>query len=164
LSPAIIGLIGVVVGGAIGAFAQQLRPSARGVRGAARLVHEELGLTRAYATTVLTQQSWQPKERAFSDNQWSDRRALLAAELGLLDWMRVKLAYDAVVAIRAAKPRGTDPVPLSRDNQALLDRAVAEIELGRKALASLAGPFPTITQSLRRRRANREGRELLEKS
>lgn len=51
MNAALIGLAGVVIGGAIAAFVQ-LRSSARNVRGAARLVREELGLSLTYLESV----------------------------------------------------------------------------------------------------------------
>jgi len=150
MSSAIIGLIGVVVGGAIAAFAQQLRPNSRSVRGAARLLHENLDLARTYAELVLKTGSWQPGDRAFSDDDlWPDRRSLLAAELGREDWISVKSAYQAVGRIRAAKlsPRN----PLSTTERTPLEIAVEEIKVGCHVLDKLSGPFPTTTQALRRR-------------
>ena len=97
--PQLIALAGVVVGGAITAFAQQLRPNARNVQGAARLLREEFDLTATYASEVLEAGAWQPNGRAFSDEVWSDRRSLLAAELGRSDWTAVIGAHHAVQAL-----------------------------------------------------------------
>jgi len=149
MSPAIIGLIGVVVGGAIGAFVQQLRPSSRSVRGAARLLRDELDLTLTYAESVLEAGSWQPSGRAFSDDLWLDRRSLLAAELGRRDWISVKGAYQAVEKIRTAKAPPNDP--LSTAERTPLEGAVDDIRGGCDVLDNLSGPLPTITQTVRRR-------------
>ena len=149
MSPAIIGLIGVVVGGAITAFAQQLRPNSRSVRGAARLLREELDLTLTYADLVLKAGSWQLSDEAFSNELWLDRRGLLAAELGHRDWISVKGAYQAVERIRTAKLSPNDP--LSMAERTPLEGAVDEIKGGCHVLDKLSGPFPTITQAVRRR-------------
>ena len=149
MSSAIIGLIGIVVGGAIAAFAQQLRPSSRSVRGAARLLHDELDLALTYARLTLKTGSWQPGDRAFLEDAWLDRRDLLAAELGRKDWTSVKSAYQAVGRLRAERPSRNDPLSMSQ--RATLESAADEIEVGCKVLYKLSGPFPTITQTLRRK-------------
>ena len=152
MNQAIIGVIGVVVGGAIAVFAQQLRPDARSVRGAARLLHEELDLTLKYAEVVLQAQSWgaAPSSRAFSAQQWSDRRSLFAAELGRRDWISVKTAYKAVETIQAAK-RSDDDGNLSEAEHGPLEGAVREIRDAGEVLDALSGRWPTITQSWRRK-------------
>ncbi len=149
-SPQLIALAGVVVGGAITAFAQQLRPNARTVRGAARLLREEFDLTAAYGANVIEEGVWQPNGRVFSDDVWSDRRSLLAAELGRRDWIAVRDAHHAVEAIRAARP-ATDE-PLSPHAKRKLQEALVPLRAGCDVLDSLSGAFPTITQAYRRRR------------
>ena len=149
-NPQLIGLAGVVVGGAIAAFAQQLRPNARTVRGAARLLREEFDLTATYAADVIEAGAWRPSGRAVSDDVWSDRRSLLAAELGRRDWIAVRDAHHAVEAIWAAR-RATDE-PLSPDAEHELQEALVPLRAGCDVLDSLSGAFPTITQTYRRRR------------
>ena len=150
MNQAVIGLVGIVLGGAIAVFAQQLRPNARSVRGAARLLHGELDLTLKYANDVLDAQSWQPGGRALSTALWADRRSLLAAELGRSDWTAVSAAYEAVQEIRAAKR--SERALLSEAETGLFNRSVAEIKGACDVLDYLSGPLPTITQWLRRRR------------
>jgi hypothetical protein len=149
-SPQLIALAGVVVGGAITAFAQQLRPNARNVRGAARLLREEFDLTATYGAEVIEAGVWQPNGRALSDDVWSERKSLLAAELGRRDWIAVSDAHDAVEAIRTARP-ATDE-PLSPDGKSELQEALVPLRAGCAVLDSLTGPWPTITQTYRRRR------------
>ncbi len=127
MSSAIIGLIGVVVGGALAAVLQ-LRSSARSVRGSARLLREELDLTLSFVELLQRKTCWQPGAGACRDELWLDRRSLLAMELSRGDWISVKSAYQAVEAIRAA----TRPVgePFSKDERLLLEGA-AEKDRGR---------------------------------
>jgi hypothetical protein len=149
MDTALIGLVGIVVGGAIALFAQQLRPNARNVRAAARLLRGELDLTLAYTKKVLDARSWQPEGRALSVELWTDRRSLLAAELGEEDWKVVAAAYDAIEEIRATKrPRSR----LWEEEVEKLDEARGKITQAREVLGKLSGQLPTITQSLRRRR------------
>jgi hypothetical protein len=157
MNQAIIGVIGVVVGGAIAVFAQQLRPNARSVRGAARLLDGELGLTWAYAHTVLKARSWQPTGRALSAELWADRRSLLAAELGREDWKSVTAGYEAVEEIRAAQSAGHGV--LSEVETRLLNEAVGKIVDARNFLDYLSGSLPTTRQAWRRRRQKKDSRE-----
>lgn len=149
MSPAIIGLIGVVVGGGIAAVLQ-LRSSARSVRGSARLLREELDLSLVFVESVRKEERWRPSGRACSDGLWLDRRSLLAMELGRRDWTAVKDAYQAVETVRAATHLTGEP--LSPDAQLLLAAAAKEIRGGRDTLDSLSGPLPAMTQAWRRRR------------
>jgi len=99
VSAALIGLAGVVIGGAIAAFVQ-LRSSARNVRGAARLVREELGLSVTYLQSVGESPESQGLGQALASGVWLNERSLLAAELGRKDWHTVNEANRAVDAIR----------------------------------------------------------------
>jgi len=149
MSSAIIGLIGVVVGGGIAAFVQ-LRSSARSVRGSARLLREELDLTLVFVESVLKEASWPPRGPTCSNELWLDRRSLLAMELGRRDWVSVKSAYQAVETIRGAA--GLADEPLSTDARPRLEGAAEEVRVGRDTLDNLSGPLPAITQAWRRRR------------
>ena len=148
MTSALIGLIGVVVGGGIAAFLQ-LRSSARSVRGSARLLREELDLTLIFVESVL-KEGWQRNGRVCSDALWLDRRSLLAMELGRQDWLSVQSAYQMVETIRAATPLAHEP--LSMDARPLLEDAAKRIRGGRDTLDSLSGSHPAITQYWRRRR------------
>jgi hypothetical protein len=151
VTAAAIGVIGVVLGAAIAAFAQQLRPSARSVRGAARLLRDELWDTWAYADKVKRAGSWPSSskaDRAFPKRVWSKRRDLLAAELGRRDWVSVASAYQAVDEIKKARrPAGES---LSETEKTKLETWLKEIDAARKDLYGLTGWLPTITQALRR--------------
>jgi hypothetical protein len=146
VNAALIGLAGVVIGGAIAAFVQ-LRSSARNVRGAARLVREELGQSATYLESVPRTQQWPALGQALASDVWLDVRSLLADELGRQDWLAVNNAYRAVDAIRplASKrlPSLEHPVP---------DQSIKEIDAACSVLDALSGPFPSITQTWRRRR------------
>lgn len=146
MSAALIGLAGVVIGGAIAAFVQ-LRSSARNVRGAARLVREELGLSLTYLESVRQTRTSQAAGQALANGVWLNMRSLLAAELGREDWLAVNKAYRAVDAIRSLASKR----PLTLEHP-LVDRSIEEIRAACAVLDALSGPFPSITQTWRRRR------------
>jgi hypothetical protein len=151
VTSALIGLIGVVLGGGIAAFLQ-LRSSARTVRGSARLLREELALTLSFVESVL-KEGWQRNGRVCSDALWLERRSLLAMELGRQDWLSVQSAYQIVETIRAATPLADEPLSMdARDARPLLEDAAKKIRGGRDTLDSLSGSHPAITQYWRRRR------------
>lgn len=146
MSAALIGLAGVVIGGAIAAFVQ-LRSSARNVRGAARLVHDELDLSLGYLESVRENPTSQTPGQALASGVWVNVRNLLAAELGRKDWLTVNKAYRTVYAIRLSPSTRL----LTLDDP-VLDRSIEEIRAACAVLDALSGSFPSITQTLRRRR------------
>jgi hypothetical protein len=92
VTAALIGLGGVVIGGAIGGFVANLRPNVRSVRGTARLLHDDLEASAQRSQT-------------FPTGVWEDRRELLAAELGLADWRAVR-DWARAAAELSARSRG----------------------------------------------------------
>lgn len=146
MTAALIGLAGVVIGGGIAAFVQ-LRSSARSVRGAARLLREELGLSLTYLDSVRKRGTSQALGPALSNEVWLDTRSLLAAELGRRDWLAVNQAYRAVDAIRPVADKGL----LTLEHR-VPDQSIQDIRDACTVLEELSGPFPSITQAWRRRR------------
>jgi hypothetical protein len=148
MTQAAIGLIGVVVGGVITAFVQQLRPNARRVRAAARLLLEELTAALTYGEGLLKSRSDSTRDRTPSNALWLEQRGLLAAELGRPDWTALTDAYRAVEEIESASERTNEFSPVERE---ILESAVQAVREGRDVLDALSGSLPTITQTLRRR-------------
>src|SRR4051794_36078907 len=136
VTAALIGLGGVVVGGAVGGFLASLRPNVRIVRGTARLLHADLE-----ATVRGSQQ--------FPLPLWEDRRELLAAELGLADWVDVRDGVEAASALSTAATAGP---ALSKEEFEALD---ARRERALAVLEGLSGGWPWTTQIRRRLFARR---------
>jgi hypothetical protein len=148
---AIFGLVGVLVGAGVGFVAQYLRPSARSVRGAARLLDQELEATSSFIAGVLSLDAWQGGGGdALPNDLWLDRRALLAAELGPRDWYTLRAAYESVDSLRALSATAmVGPLPAAvREQLALASGRVAG---GRASLQALSGKRPQLVQMWRRR-------------
>ena len=116
LSPAIIGLVGVLVGAVITTGANYMLAvrkeaaetakdrfsRANELKTAARLIASEFSDAQAAATILVEKKHWVPGDvaRDFPLDAWERDRGLLARELSLNEWSAVKLAALAVLHFR----------------------------------------------------------------
>jgi hypothetical protein len=126
ITPAIIGLAGVLVGSAIttgtnyflavrkeNAEATEHRLArASELKTAARLVANEFLVAHAAATILADKKRWMPKEIMFTLDAWQRNKGTLARELQLQDWNVVMVAALAVEHFRSVQlmPRSSDDV------------------------------------------------------
>jgi hypothetical protein len=124
ITPAIIGLAGVLVGSAIttgtnyflvvrkeNAEAAQDKLARVGeLKTAARLVANKFFVAHAAATILADKKSLVPKEIIFTLDAWQRNKGILARELQLRDWNAVMVAALAVEHFRSflLMPRSSD--------------------------------------------------------
>jgi hypothetical protein len=124
LSPAIIGLLGVVVGAVITTGTNYVlavrketaeadlreRSRANQLKTAARLIANEFFTARAAATTLVEKKRWVPAEIKFPLDAWQRDRGVIALELPLKGWTAVEIAALAVEHFRNfhTAPRSSD--------------------------------------------------------
>ena len=114
ITPAIIGLAGVLVGSAITTGANYLLAvrketaeaaehriaRASELKTAARLVTNEFLVAHAAATILVDKKRWVPEVFKFSLDAWQRDKEILARELQLQDWNAVMVAALAVEHFR----------------------------------------------------------------
>jgi hypothetical protein len=115
---AIIGLVGVAIGGLITALSSYLierrrdrkfserneQNEVRKVRQAARLVDKELAQAEITAQTAIARRKWWAAEIGLLElNAWHEYRDVLALELSDDEWRTVAAAADFVFGINAAR-------------------------------------------------------------
>jgi hypothetical protein len=144
LTPALVGLLGVVVGAAINGYAQWVftrrRERSEGLS-QGRLVEADL----ARAAGVAEQCIDSPFRHAagWSDDletsAWRDGRAVLASRLDRVTWLCLRDAFDAIAALRRSLQTGD-----AGDDRAL-ERTVAQ---AKRALQAIGTAQAALTSSV----------------
>lgn len=144
--PAVIGLIGVIVGAAINggiASLREWRTQGADRRSAARLVSTELVKFHALALEARQRPPSQlPQLRDSAPIVWQSNRAVLARALENDDWDLVALAYaivDALVSVLVFEPDGSLVNWRSGEVTRLLNAMVEPAEKAALALGKFAG-------------------------
>jgi|ERR1043165_3844653 hypothetical protein len=115
VAPALVGLLGVIVGAGITTGAnywlatrkekadaeRERLARANELRIAARLVEHEFAVARAGMAWFVEKRSWPPEKLHVASEAWQKYRDILARELPREDWDRVQLAGLAVLHFAA---------------------------------------------------------------
>jgi hypothetical protein len=138
MAQAIIGLVGVVIGGVLTGgveFVLERRREGRRGRAAARLIHAELSDIAAYVEASLFRRAWlaDPAE-ALQGEAWKDRKSALAEAPGFDGWYPISGAWGWINQLRqilelSGEGAGADPLD-DRDPEffkiGLLQLAIAD--------------------------------------
>jgi hypothetical protein len=162
LIPAIVGLLGVVVGAVITTGTnyvlavrkeraeadQRERSRANKLKTAARLIANEFFTARAAARTLVEKKSWVPTEIKFPLDAWQRDRDVIALELPLKDWNAVEIAALAVEHFRNfhTAPRSSD------------DASDAMAEIGKPVVRDITAGLEALKPYVLDQRASLGGR------
>jgi hypothetical protein len=152
----LVGLSGVVVGGAITAASTlvferrrekraelaEAKRDARELKQAARLVFQELGDAVFLLGLAVAQYKWWPyPSRTFSDQRWKDLAPILAASLDHDDWIYCAFAYEDLRDFEAKLDfeyrSGADLPPFGRQQDVEIRHLWESIQQVREILGAL---------------------------
>lgn len=145
MSQAIVGLIGVVIGGLLTGgveFALERRRERRSGTAAARLVMESLDDIDSFIKASLARRAWlgDPSE-ILSNAAWSEHRVVLAEAPGFDGWYPVAGAWGWIVKLRRLVDLFGEEVgddPLAERDQAFFEIGLLLTGIASKALTAYA--------------------------
>jgi hypothetical protein len=148
LSPAIIGLVGVVVGGTISTLANYILAvrkeraeerrekdaRARKVKEALRLVLEEFFMAKASIEVTLVDKSWSTQIAIGPLEAWASYKGIISGELTWTEWMATGKAVSGADYYRIIRSRSRDGDPVTDDEVRMLLPFREQITNGIEAL------------------------------